>query len=927
MNELLGRDRELAAALGVLDPGSSDAAALIEGAPGIGKTRVLEAVLERARSLDVDVLITRPAEAESQIGLLGFQDLMDQLGPDSIRILAGPRRERVEVALGLGALPAGQELDEGLLAVSVFTILRARARRRPLILAIDDLQWLDASTSVLLGMVLRRLVGEPVRVIATRRSGELARLDLARIYRDRLLSVRLDGLSLGALQQMIATRLGRSLPRPVLIRLHDLTEGNPLYALELARTLPEGSRPADALATAVPPDLGALLGGRVERLPQAARDVVAVVALMTRPDVETIASSLGLSAAEVEHAGGEAERAGLLVEQPWGFGLAHPLVGTATSAMIGGARRRDLHRALADVLVDPEQSAMHRALATVGQDERVAAALEAAAERVISRGATMDAADLLDRAIRLTPPDETDSLLQRRLALSRALLLAGDTHGALGEFRAIGLDAIPDATMRAEAILLLGVVQRYVGEHAAAIAAHEEALGWDIAPRTRARVHLRLAWHIERDLAAALRHAQAALEVLDPELAPLDYAFAVLARARLELSLGIRADHAAVAQAGKLQGAAIGRSWDVSTMPIDWAVWMDDWETARSLLRAAVDAAEESGDETSLGHLLRRQVEVETWSGSLALAERLATAALDRARASQQPMSLASATARRGLVHALMGRLDEAEQDGDAALAAADEHAVPPIVAYALATLAHAARLREDHQRVDELLTRATAMLDATGDVDHSAYRFHADHLDALVALRELDRARALVERLDRRGRLGPRPTWAGLAHRGRASIALAEGRFEDAAQHAEQALQVHADGAVPLETARTRVMAAEVERRAGRRKAASAHLRGALELVERHGAEGWAVGIRRELERLAPDRHDLGTLSPAEERIATLAADGLRNRDIAARLAISEKTVEAALGRAYSKLGIRSRAQLAAGLAQAARGHQAETS
>jgi DNA-binding CsgD family transcriptional regulator len=429
-------------------------------------------------------------------------------------------------------------------------------------------------------------------------------------------------------------------------------------------------------------------------------------------------------------------------------------------------------------------------------------------------------------------------------------------------------------------------------------------------------LHLRLAWLIERDVAAALRHVRASLELMNPRTAPLDFAFGTLTRARLELAMGLRADHEAIARARETHGDAMGRGWDVSTMPIDWAVWMNDWPTARALLDAATQAAEETGDETTLGHLLRRQVEVETWGGSLTLASKLADRSLERAETSHQTMSVASAMARRGLIRALTGHLDAAEEDGRAALAMAEQHSNPIITGYALTALAHVARLRDDLTGVDKMLTLATTMLDATGDVDQSPYRFYSDHLDALVGLGDLERARALVERLARRGNLGPRPVWTGVAMRGRAAIALAEARVDSAAEHIARALEIHAAEAVPLETARTRIGAAEIERRAGRRKAAAAHLRAALQLVERLGAEGWASRIRDDLARLEPQGHDLAALTPAEERIAGLAADGLRNRDIATRLAISVKTVEAALGRTYEKLGIRSRAQLAAALA-----------
>ena len=143
----------------------------------------------------------------------------------------------------------------------------------------------------------------------------------------------------------------------------------------------------------------------------------------------------------------------------------------------------------------------------------------------------------------------------------------------------------------------------------------------------------------------------------------------------------------------------------------------------------------------------------------------------------------------------------------------------------------------------------------------------------------------------------------------------MAEGRLEEASEHMDRALAFHATGAVPLEHGRTLLAAAALERRRGRRKAAAARLTSALEIFDRMGAAGWAGRARGELSRLSGDRTERHELTPSEERIATLASEGLRNREIAAQLGISEKTVEAALSHAYEKLQIRSRAQIATAL------------
>jgi DNA-binding CsgD family transcriptional regulator len=669
------------------------------------------------------------------------------------------------------------------------------------------------------------------------------------------------------------------------------------------------------LNTALPTDVDVLLRDRIERLSPPARDVVGIVALSPRPSNATVARALEIPMADLESRANAGVDADLLVVTDRGLALAHPLVGGAARRALGAAGIRALHLRLAVVTDDEDEAAVHLSLGTTLPDPGVAAALEAAARRGLARGATIDAIDQLDRTIQLTPPDRQGDLVRRRLLLVRALLLAGDTRRAGSELDAAGVDAITDPTMRAEAVLLLGVVQRYLGQHAAALARHEDALRWVTDDATRARLHLRLAWLNEHDIRASLEHVTQALALLDPGTAPLDYSFALLLAARLRLHLGLDADHGAVVRGSALQAGAGQWDWNVSTTPIDWAVWMDDWGRARSLLDSGLRAAELAGDETLSGALLRRRIEVETWSGELAAAARLVDTAVEQAESTQQVPAIASAKARRALVRAHLGDLERAAAEAEEAYALADGLDIPPVIGYAATAVAAAAGSLGSFERVDEVASRATAALDASGDIDQTAHRFHSDHLDALVQLGALDRARALVDRLGRRGELGPRPTWSGVAARGAAAIALAEGRADEAARHLERALGFHAPGAVPLEHGRTLLAAAALERRLGRRKAAGARLVEALEVLDRIGAAAWAARARTELGQLPAARAERHLLTPSEERIATLASEGLRNREIAVRLAISEKTVEAALSHAYEKLRIRSRAQLATAL------------
>ena len=917
MTELVGRTAEIAGSVDVATGKRPELAVLIEGAPGIGKTVVIEAAIAAARSAGARVLQARPSEVAARVPLLGLHDLFRQVVPEALGSLSSQHRSRLEAALGIEPRLELGAADEGHLAVAVLSALRTLAARRRVVLAIDDLQWLDSSTAAVLDVALGRLREGEVRVLATAREGttDTSRLRVARLFRDSLLRFVLPGLTLGELHRLTTDRLGQPLPRPTLVRIHEVTRGNPYHALELSRVLGPADGTGEALRAALPADVGELLRGRIERLDPAAQEVVAVVALSTRPSNETVARALKVSMTELEARASAAVDAELLLVTGRGLSLAHPLVGGAARQVLGQAGARGVHLRLAEIVADEDEAAVHLSLGTTLPDEAVASALEAAARRFLVRGATIDAIEQLDRTVQLTPDRHDDALVRRRLLLVRALILAGDTRRAGAELERLGVASIADPAMRAEAVLLLGVVERYLGRHDAAIARYQDALGWVTDTPTRARLHLRLAWLTERAMATALVHADQALALLDPDESPLDYSFALLTGARVRLHLGIAADHAAIERGEALQESAAERDWNVSTTPMDWAIWMEDWDRARVLLDAGLRAAEEMGDETLRGALLRRHVELETWSGRLAEAAGLVDTAVEQAESTQQLPAIASAKARRALVRAHLGDLDSAEREAAEALAMAAQFNTPIILGYAAVGVAAAALARGDLRRVDDVATRATAELDATGDIDQAAHRFHADHLEALVGLGELERARALVDRLQRRGELGPRPTWSGIAARGAAAIAVAEGRIDVAADAIERALDLHASQSVPLESARTLLGAAEVERRVGRRKAAAARLAAALEIFERIGAAGWAGKAQAELSRLSGDRAERHALTPSEERIAGLASEGLRNREIAGRLGISEKSVEAALSHAYDKLHIRSRAQLATAL------------
>jgi DNA-binding CsgD family transcriptional regulator len=292
----------------------------------------------------------------------------------------------------------------------------------------------------------------------------------------------------------------------------------------------------------------------------------------------------------------------------------------------------------------------------------------------------------------------------------------------------------------------------------------------------------------------------------------------------------------------------------------------------------------------------------------------LADASVAAAQQSGQQVYLAASLARRGLVHAYRGDLDAAEADARAGLALASPPIVPPVP---LGVLGFVALTRGRPAEALALLVPAAEMLDGVGMRDPASYRFHADLVEALVLTGDLAEAERQAERLEERARVAPRPWISGVAARSRALVLAARGDVPAALDALERAMAVLGPVGMPMELGRTQLARGVTLRRSGSRRRAADALGAALSTFEALGCEPWAARARDELDRLGLRPRDDGGLSPSEQRIARLAADGLTNRVIAERLVISPKTVEATLARVYLKLGIGSRAELGARMAQ----------
>jgi len=267
--EVVGRDEELSALSAVLDrraAGDGPIAIALEGEAGIGKSTLWRAAVEDARARGLRVLSTRAAESERSLAYTGLGDLLDGVLAEVLPGLTLPRRRALEVAL-LVEDAAGRRVDQRALGVAVRSALELLAAE-PLVIAIDDLQWLDATSASALGFALRRLPEANVLLLWTRRLGEPEQSPAVEdaLDGDRVERIRVGPLSVGAIQQILHDRLAHPATRPTLLRLHEVSAGNPFYALELARAhaddgsghdrLDDGDRGADHDAEGDRPPVG-----------------------------------------------------------------------------------------------------------------------------------------------------------------------------------------------------------------------------------------------------------------------------------------------------------------------------------------------------------------------------------------------------------------------------------------------------------------------------------------------------------------------------------------------------------------------------------------------------------------------------------------------------------------------------------------------
>ena len=485
--DVVGRDEELSALSAFFDrhgAGDGPLAIALEGEAGIGKSTLWRAAVEDARGRGLRVLSTRPAESERALAHVGLGDLLDGVLDDTLPALTPPQRRALEVAL-LVEDAEGGPVDQRALGVAVRSALELLADDG-LVLAIDDLQWLDASSANALGFALRRLPESDITLVWTRRLGEPEQSTAVgdALEADRIERLRVGPLSVGATHQVLRSLHAGGVPRPTLLRLHAVSGGNPFYALELARALgTDGTVRDPTQPLPVPERLEELVSARLDGFEDATHEVLVLASADARltpaqlagAGIEPGALDPAFAANVIELAGGSVR-------------FTHPLLASVLYQGLPAGERQRVHGRLAEITEDPLARARHLALSTDRPDAELAALLEAAAGTTAAQGAPMVSAELGEHAMRLTPPEHRSDLDRRAAAAARSHLAAGDVERGRALAAELAARAAPGAE-RAEALVLLAEAE----DMPLAVPLLKQALLEPGAPAAlRASIHQRL---------------------------------------------------------------------------------------------------------------------------------------------------------------------------------------------------------------------------------------------------------------------------------------------------------------------------------------------------------------------------------------------------------------------------------------------------
>ncbi|MHB8958880.1 MAG: ATP-binding protein [Candidatus Limnocylindrales bacterium] len=914
----LGRESELGnieAFLTAVEAAFDPAALILIGDAGVGKTILLQAAVARAAERGWRIMRASPDEAEQELPHAALSDLLRDVDPEAIADLPEPQRLALAVALSRAA-PAHGSIAPGTVAAGLLGTIRRLADAQPVLLAVDDVQWLDAATRSALAYALRRCDGVRVGILAGLRGGadETTPLGLARaLGPGRLGRLVVGPVSTGTLFQLLRTRLGHAFARPELLRVAEWSGGNPLFALEIGRAILERGRPLQpGESPPVSPDLSMALGDRIRGLPSEVRRTLLLAALATRPTMPLVRAAGDTLSWAIDLP----DDASLIRERAPTIRFAHPLLRAEAAGIATADDRRASHRALADLTAGPEERARHLALALTGPDATVAEALEGAASDALARGAPETAAELLELSCQATPPDAAEALCTRRTQLARLVARNGDGARARALLRQTVAEA-PRGAARARGRAHLARLVSQVDGPAAAVAMCRGAVV-EVGDDPVARGEVELAWSaVTQDAAERLEHASAAMTLLRDGPARL-LANALAGVALAEASLGRPVPWELLDQAIALEAAdPPERVVDRAEASRAWLRLMDDdFERAHRGYTRLRRIALALGDESSLAQFSIELAQIDLRLGRWDELAEHAAEALAIAERNDRERDRVMAIIQLGAVAAARGDADEATRHLDEAGRFA-AHTGDPFVAGIAAgnrgalalALGNAAEAEAHFRELDGWFSGAHL-------ADPALTRYQGDQLEALVELGHLDRASALVDELEARARPAGRRRALAFVARGRALLAAAAGDLNAALEEATRSYDELTALGLRYQAARSLLVRGMLRRRRREKRLAHEDLSAAIATFEELRATAWAARARQEIGRIGLRPRASDTLSDTEQTVARLAAAGHTSREIAALAFMSPRTVEGVLTRVYHKLGVGSRAELGRAMA-----------
>jgi DNA-binding CsgD family transcriptional regulator len=908
---VLGRTRErseLEARLQAARDGRSSAL-VVHGEAGIGKSTLLAGAIEAAA--DFRVLRARGYESESGIPFAGLLDLLTPL----LDLLDRVPEAQARALRGAMAIEEASPHDRFAVPAAVLSVLGAAAEDQPVLAVVDDAHWLDEGTREALLFTARRIDAEGIVLILGVRDGEgikVEELDLPRL--------RVGGLDPEAARALLEQTVDGIAPA-VAGALIETAGGNPLALVEIPRLLSRAQLSGrEALPSPLP--AGSSVEGAFERqlaaLPEDTRRALTVVSAMRQGRVDVLEQALGRLGLTTR-ALAPAEEADVVRYRDGRVEVRHPLLRSTIYHAAGAPERRAAHEALAESVLDARRRAWHLALAAVAPDEEVARALEDAGRDARERGGSAAAAAAFERAAELSV--DRESRARRQLEAARDLTVSGGFERAL--------ELIDDAMASTKDPLVLADLRRARGSvelrRGAPRIAYElldaearRIQDTDPARAAETLIEAAVSHMLTGDMTLLEETAARACALAGGGVNPPVELVSTLMIGETQLALGRTDDGNRLLDAVVpilLEGDNILSGLpEVVGMAGHSSIWVEQWDRAEKVLNRLVEAAREA---SALGLLIyplaaRSHLEFRLGRWQAALAD--AGESVELARQTGQIGLLAHSLSALADVESGLGRSEEAQAHGREALEICRALGSDAIRVYALNSLGVDALVCGRVEQAIELYDEAQLVAERIRMLEPALVQWHPNHVEALARAGRSDRAQESLDAFTALAESTQR-TWALAAVERCRGLLAGPDAF---APHFERALELHAGDGQPFERARTHLAYAERLRRVRQRAEARPHLTAALEIFDRLGAKPWAARARGEMEATGgptgprADHVRTDELTPSELKIALLVAQGMTNREVAASLFLSPKTVEHHLSHIYRKLDVRSRTQLA---------------